>query len=338
MYGLTEDFLDSLTIRDITFVYDGKLLEEDGKLWHEFVNEKDASYEYKEISENSFICCTNSRVEVSGKLFDVLLRNNINIVFVLGSKLYEYGVIHQGEKTIDYEKIRLEISKQQASVVLRKRRRILQRAKFKDINLTSEDFRQYDIYHQDAIYKISLAQSQQTINGQLGNMMKLYYQLFDKLFHEGMDWAGKRKESIGSSCLNFVERLLENHVRIILLANGINEKISISRHSEKHRKGALIQDLKFEFSPILIDLVCVKVFNQKVLGLSDFDKWVEGDELPEVVRNKLTLTFNKKLESELCYPGTKRKVSHSRMISIQALQIYKISIGKLNFYNPIDTK
>ncbi len=152
-----------------------------------------------------------------------------------------------------------------------------------------------------------------------------------------MDWQGKTKYSIGSICLKYLENLLENHIIIVLLANGINEKISISRHSENHRKGALVQDLKFELAPILVDSVLFKVFNLKILRLSDFENW-DYSELPKIVKQKLSEAFHKKLEMEFTYPGSTQKVSYTELIAIQALQIYKISLGELDSYNPIDLK
>ena len=337
MYRLNNEFLESLKLRKIAFINGGKLKEEYGKLFYFYINEKEVEYDYKDLNDYSVICCSNPDIEVSGKLFNYFLKNRINLVFIINDHIYEYGTIDKGRNIIDYSNIRLEISKLQGLIVLRKRRRLLQKAKTKNVDFTEEDYKNYNKYHNQAVQQLKKCESSKEINGVLGFISRLYYEKFDKLFCQGMDWQGKTKYSIGSICLKYLENLLENHIIIVLLANGINEKISISRHSENHRKGALVQDLKFELAPILVDSVLFKVFNLKILRLSDFENW-DYSELPKIVKQKLSEAFHKKLEMEFTYPGSTQKVSYTELIAIQALQIYKISLGELDSYNPIDLK
>ncbi len=154
MYRLNNEFLESLKLRKIAFINGGKLKEEYGKLFYFYINEKEVEYDYKDLNDYSVICCSNPDIEVSGKLFNYFLKNRINLVFIINDHIYEYGTIDKGRNIIDYSNIRLEISKLQGLIVLRKRRRLLQKAKTKNVDFTEEDYKNYNKYHNQAVQQL----------------------------------------------------------------------------------------------------------------------------------------------------------------------------------------
>jgi CRISPR/Cas system-associated endonuclease Cas1 len=281
---------------------------------------------------NVCLCINTSDISISSGVLQLLIDKNITVIISSPGGIYKFGKAINSY-AINYNALRLDIVKQQSILVTKRRYNFLRR-QYRDRNsISEEELKQFKIFYNYSLQQIQLSKGIDSINGYLGLIHAKYYALLGKFFIDDIEYYGKRKDSIAQMCIVFLESLLEKQIRITLIANNVSEEISLFRHSEKHKCGALVADLKFEMSPYLIDPILIKVFNLKTICASDFNEYTE-DVLPEIIQKKLAQSFSNKLKYKFKYPNTKMEVNYSDAISIRVQQIKNICEDGSQMYNP----
>ena len=298
-------------------------------------------------------------VSISGKAFKLLLKHQINTIFISSNGKYSGKLIFTGTKNVFLRKkqyifsdnvdLALPIAKSIVLAKVKNELTFIQRIKRKNNN--ESDFIKVIKSIKTLIEQIENARAIDELRGYEGIGAKHYYSIFR--YNLIPDWANFPKRSKNppltnvNAVLSFLYTLLMYRVETAIEVSGLDTMTGFL-HASEYGKNALVFDLMEEFRTPVVDTLCCALINHGVLSPDDFHTVVNNDnidmdsEIPDIEEkavlltkkglNKVITAFEKKIDTLVYYPPLENQVSINKIIIEQVKHFKRVVLGEETTY------
>lgn len=185
------------------------------------------------------------------------------------------------------------------------------------------------------------AGSVETLYGIEGIAARTYFRQFatmlkDRPLAEGFDLDGRNRRPPRdpvNALLSLGYAFLAREATNVLVGVGLDPWVGFL-HRPRPGKPALALDLMEEFRPVIAESVVIRVLNEGVVTLADFDVRTVGTTLRDAGRKGFIRAFERRLQEEVQHPAFGSSMSYRRILEVQARLMSKAVSGEIPSYPP----
>jgi len=297
-------------------------------------------------------------VSISGRAFRLLIKHQINTLFISSNGKYNGKLIFNATKNVflrkkqyalsDEEKYVLNIAKAIVLTKVMNELTFIHRIKRK----TDSDIDFLNVIQslKTLIEQIDTAGNIDELRGYEGMAAKHYFSVFRHNLIP--DWAQFPRRSKNppksnvNAVLSFLYTLLMYRIETAIEVSGLDAMAGFF-HASEYGKNALVFDLVEEFRTPVADTLCCSLFNHNVLSVESFhtitsvedtdtDNSVNDDEKAVLLTNeglkKVISAFEKKMETLMYYPPLGTQLSLDMIIIEQVKHFKRVILGEEKVY------
>ena len=297
-------------------------------------------------------------VSISGRAFRLLIKHQINTLFISSNGKYNGKLIFNATKNVflrkkqyilsDDGKYALPIAK---SIVLAKAKNeltFMHRIKRKTDSET--EFSRVIQSLKTLIEQIDTAETLDELRGYEGMAAKHYFSVFrHNLIPDWAQFPRRSKnppQSNVNAVLSFLYTLLMYRIETAIEASGLDAMAGFL-HASEYGKNALVFDLMEEFRTPIVDTLCCTLFNHNVLSpeffhtvtsVDDTDADNSADDGGKAILltneglKKVIPAFEKKMETLVYYPPLETQLSLDMIVIEQVKQFKRVILGDEKAY------
>jgi CRISP-associated protein Cas1 len=314
------------------------------------------------------------KVEMTNSALKLLMKYNINTVFLSKSGKFNGKITFQNNKNIflrmkQYEllkdeEFKLNFSKNIVKAKIKNQLTFLQRISRKKEK--DQKLKEKISFIKDRLFSLDKFETLDQVRGVEGIVAREYFSVFNKAIDS--DWAIFKRRSMHppednvNAVLSFLYTLILFRVDAAIESLGLDSYAGFF-HSLGYGKKSLAFDLMEEYRTPLADSLAIAMFNlgslkeeyfrdvvfsshDEDLPLdSDFDeegKYIleekKGVLLTQEGLKKVISQFEKKLNNEYFYPFLLKRINYKRLIIEQVKHFKKFLIGEEKEYKPLQIK
>ena len=286
-------------------------------------------------------------VSISGKAFRLLIKHQINTIFISSNGKFNGKLVFNETKNIflrkkqyslsDIENSALLIAKSIVSAKVKNELTFIQRIKRKGGN--GQEFLEIVQDFKKIIEQIETVENVEKLRGYEGIAARKYFSVFR--YNIIPDWAEFPRRSKNppltnvNAVLSFLYTLLMYRIETAIEAAGLDTMAGFL-HEHEYGKSALVFDLSEEFRTPVVDTLCCSLFNLGVLSLEDFNVITEDEERPVLLTKdglkKVIIAFQKKMDTLVHYPPAESQLSWQMIIIEQVRHLKRVILGEEMIY------
>lgn len=171
------------------------------------------------------------------------------------------------------------------------------------------------------------------IMGIEGNIRKIYYQCWNSMIEQEIDFTKREKHPPSNainSVISYVNSLVYTKVLSEIYKTQLNPTISYL-HEPSEKRFSLCLDIAEIFKPLIADRLIFSMFNKKQIQEKDFEKQLNYIYIKENLRKKITMEFDKKLQTTIKHKTLERDVSYEYLIRLECYKIIKAMIEDIPY-------
>lgn len=186
------------------------------------------------------------------------------------------------------------------------------------------------------------APSTDRLFGLEGMAARAYFAAFAQTLRDpmGFDLTGRDRRPPPdpvNATLSFLYALLVKDAVRALIAVGLDPYRGIY-HRIRYGRPSLALDLMEEFRPLVADSVALGLFNNRVLGRSDFITRGRSCALREDARREVIRAYEARMDTLIRHPLFGYQVSYRRVVEIQARLLARAIAGEIPIYRTFTTR
>lgn len=182
--------------------------------------------------------------------------------------------------------------------------------------------------------KLNLSKSISSLMGIEGNIRKIYYSCWKKIFIVNTNFE-KRIKNPPKDMINSLISYLNSITYAVILTETfksyLNPTISYL-HTPKNNTYSLTLDISEIFKPLLVDRFIFFLINKKIISESDFNKNENSCYLTRESRKKILKLYDDRLNSTIYYKKINRYVSYRELIKFECQNLINL-FNKNENYN-----
>jgi CRISPR-associated protein Cas1 len=162
-----------------------------------------------------------------------------------------------------------------------------------------------------------------------GRIRHLYYEAFNEIVGDDFPFEKRVKrppDNPVNAMISFGNSLCYAACLTEIYRTQLNPLISYL-HEPGERRFSLALDLSEVFKPILVDRAILKLLNQKMIQLEDFDQDVNYCYLKERGRRVFLKEWDERLNTTIQHRRLNRRVSYQRLIRLECYKLIKHLTG-----------
>lgn len=231
-------------------------------------------------------------------------------------------LINQVEHYLDIEKrlkIAIEFLEGGVHNILRNLRYYCSRGK----NLESE-IEEIVIFRR----RMKLAKSITELMGIEGNIRKVYYSCWNKIFNDEVEFEKRVKnppDNFINSLISFLNTLIYTVVLTEIYKTQLNPTISYL-HTAGERRFSLCLDIAEIFKPVIVDRLIFRLINRKIISEKDFDVESNFCYIKDKAKKNILRLFDESLKETIKHKILKRDVSYRHLIRLECYKLIKLLI------------
>lgn len=186
------------------------------------------------------------------------------------------------------------------------------------------------------------AASTDRLFGLEGMAAKVYFAAFSGMLRDsmGFDLSGRDRRPPPdpvNATLSFLYALLVKDAVRALIAVGLDPYRGLY-HRLRYGRPSLALDLMEEFRPLVADSVTLGLFNNRVLGRTDFLVRGRSCALREHSRREVIRAYEARMDTLIRHPIFGYQASYRRVVEIQARLLARAIAGEIPAYRPFTTR
>lgn len=293
-------------------------------------------------------------VSITGGAMGILMKYQINTLFIGSNGKYNGKLIFTGTKNIFLRKKQYALSDDAASALGIAKSIVLAKIKneltfVQRINRKKNRESEFTKMIQCLKNIIEQAENARTIDelrGYEGIGAKNYFSVFR--YNLIPDWAEFPRRTMNppetnvNAVLSFLYTLLMYRIETAIELSGLDAMAGFL-HASDYGKNALVFDLMEEFRTPVVDTLCCTLFNHGVLSPLDFQREAEfEDPVQENNKKAFLLTkdglkkvipaFEKKIETLLYYPALEKQEPLNKIMIEQVKHFKRVLLGEEKSY------
>lgn len=140
-----------------------------------------------------------------------------------------------------------------------------------------------------------------------------------------------------NALLSFVYGLLTKDMVAVCLGVGLDPYLGVL-HGQRFGRPSLALDLVEEFRPLIADSTVIGLINNGEIHRSDFVQRGASVALTQDGRRAVIRAYERRLDVKVTHPVFGYKISHRRVLDVQARILAAVMIGELTAYVPMTTR
>ncbi|MEW6618153.1 MAG: type I-B CRISPR-associated endonuclease Cas1b [bacterium] len=196
----------------------------------------------------------------------------------------------------------------------------------------TEDFQKYIAIEQSKSYE---AKNISELMGCEGRIRNIYYQAFNTILKDDFTMEKREKRPPTNpinALISFGNSMIYSTVLSEIYHTQLNPTISYL-HEPGERRYSLSLDIAEIFKPLIIDPIILKLINNHMIKLEDFEEDVNYCYLNDSGRKKFLKEFDQKLTTTIKHRKMKRNVSYRTIIRLECYKLIKHFLGD-DVYSP----
>ncbi|MCK4258952.1 MAG: CRISPR-associated endonuclease Cas1 [Halanaerobiales bacterium] len=286
------------------------------------------------------------RVNLSHPIISLLLKNNIEIVYLNYYGKYEGTIIPPCNKNgilrkkqiilSEDEDVCKKLSCQFIKGKVYNMRMLLQR---RNRACKDEEVGKHVQELKTIQKKLKQSENINTLRGLEGYATRLYFQSIDTLLSSEIHFERRNRRppedpvnallSLGYSLLT---RDIEGYCRVV----GLDPYTGFL-HKDRYGKPSLALDLMEEFRPLIVDQMVFYILNSGIIKEEDFEE-VGQLKLKQPGFKRFLAQYEQRKKTELKHPVFGYQITYQRAFEIQARMLAKYLMGELEEYLPLQVR
>jgi len=177
-----------------------------------------------------------------------------------------------------------------------------------------------------------------TLRGYEGKAGAFYFGALRQLLPAELGFQGRAfypPPDPANAALSFGYTYLRGAVEGAVQTVGLDPYLGFF-HTPHHNQPALALDLMEEFRPLVVDVIVLRAFGQRVLTAADFRTagpkcWLEGP----AARDRFTALYEERLNTPVTYHLTGQQNTYRNCILLQAQHLARVIAGEDKVYQPL---
>lgn len=185
---------------------------------------------------------------------------------------------------------------------------------------------------EETISEITILKNQlnncRSINGLMGkegNIRKLYYNAWNKIFNKDVDFSNRIKRpptDMINSLISYLNSLLYSVTISEIYNTKLNPTISFL-HTPSERRFSLSLDISEVFKPLIVDRMIFSLINKNIISEKDFLYENNLCYLKEDSRKKVLKEFDLRLKKTIKFKPLNREISYRYLIKLECYNLIK---------------
>ncbi|WP_036728282.1 type I-B CRISPR-associated endonuclease Cas1b [Peptoniphilus mikwangii] len=193
----------------------------------------------------------------------------------------------------------------------------------------SEEIKEVE-YFRRTIYK---TKSIQELMGLEGNIRKIYYSSWNKIFKQEIDFEKRVKhppDNMINSLISFCNSLLYSTALSEIYKTNLSPYISYL-HEPGTRRFSLSLDITEIFKPLIVDRIIFTMINRNQINEKSFDKESNFVYLKDNARKKIIQEYDERLSKTIKHKELNRSVSYRYMMRLECYKLIKHIINEKEY-------
>ncbi len=282
------------------------------------INDVDSIYVFGELDLNT-------------KLINFLSKNQISIHFFNYYGFYTgsfypkeqhnsgYLFVEQVKHYVDSEK-RLKIAK---AILISSASNIYRNIRY--YNERGKDLQEYMENISKFQSKLSSTNSIEELMGVEGNIRKKYYQAFNIIINQDIDFQKRVKnppDNMINSLISFCNMLVYTTVLSEIYHTQLSPLVSYL-HQPGERRFSLSLDIAELFKPLLADRLIFSLLNKNMISKNDFTKELNFMHINDKARTIIIKEYDDRLRKTIKHRTLKKDVSYRKLIRLELYKLVK---------------
>lgn len=174
------------------------------------------------------------------------------------------------------------------------------------------------------------------LQGLEGSATAQYFNCFKYLLNDADLFKGRTRRpprDPANALLSYGYTILLSQIDSAICTVGLDPYVGYL-HSSQYGKPALALDLMEEFRPIVVDSVVLSIFNNGMLGKTDFVENFGTYRLTDSGRRTFLTRLEARFDETITHPIFKYKVTYRRCLELQTRLLAKTLLGEIPAYRP----
>ncbi|WP_426709402.1 type I-B CRISPR-associated endonuclease Cas1b [Cetobacterium sp. SF1] len=228
-------------------------------------------------------------------------------------------LIKQVETFLNEEK-KLKVAKE---FILGGSHNILRNLKY--YNNREKDLNQEIIEIESLREKIKKISSVEELMGIEGNIRKIYYDSWKKIFNKEVEFEKRVKrppDNMVNTLISFINTLVYTAVLSEIYKTQLNPTISFL-HAPGERRFSLCLDIAEIFKPLIADRMIFTLVNKNMISEKDFDEESNFYYLKEKARKMILKEFDDRLKETIKHRTLNKYVSYRHLMRLECYKLIK---------------
>ncbi|HQD51115.1 MAG TPA: type I-B CRISPR-associated endonuclease Cas1b [Defluviitaleaceae bacterium] len=181
--------------------------------------------------------------------------------------------------------------------------------------------------------KIEGQTSIQKVMGIEGNIREIYYQAFNKIINQEINFTKRTKrppDNMINSLISFINSLIYTTVLSEIYHTQLNPLISFL-HEPGTRRFSLSLDIAEIFKPLIGDRLIFSLLNKNQITEKDFEKDLNYLYLKENARRLILQEYDDKLKTTIRHRSLNKNVTYRYLIRLEMYKIVKHLLGEKTY-------
>ena len=187
------------------------------------------------------------------------------------------------------------------------------------------------------IEKIEDCESLESLLGHEGNVARIYFEWFPKMFKSGHDNIGtfnfesrnrRPPRDPVNAMLSLAYSLLVKDLTVTVAAVGFDPFLGFY-HQPRYGRPALALDLMEPFRPLIADSVVFSCINNGVVTPDDFDRVGGACSMTADARKKMIMNYERRMDSLITHPVFEYRISYRRILEVQCRLLARYLEGEI---------
>ncbi|SJZ63970.1 CRISP-associated protein Cas1 [Cetobacterium ceti] len=178
--------------------------------------------------------------------------------------------------------------------------------------------------------KIKETKDTKELMGIEGNIRKIYYDSWNKIFNKDVEFEKRVKrppDNMVNTLISFINTLVYTAVLSEIYKTQLNPTISFL-HSPGERRFSLCLDIAEIFKPLIADRMIFSLINKGIVSEKDFDNESNFCYLKENTRKIILKEFDERLKETIKHRTLNKYVSYRYLMRLEAYKIIKFLAEK----------
>lgn len=183
------------------------------------------------------------------------------------------------------------------------------------------------------VKEIKKTKSVQELMGIEGNIRKLYYDSWNKIFNKEVEFEKRVKrppDNMVNCLISFINTLVYTATLSEIYKTQLNPTISYL-HVPGEKRFSLCLDISEIFKPLISDRMIFSLINKNIITEDDFDKESNFCYLKPKAKMKILKEFDERMKTTIKHRDLNRNISYRHLLRLECYKLIKTIVEDVQY-------